>query len=90
MAVGSRALDRAEAFARQYGAERAYGSYAELAADPNVDAIYLATPHPWHMENAIMCLEAGKAVLCEKPMAVNARQAHAMVTAAKNNNAFLM
>ena len=62
-AVASRSLERAEAFGAKYGAERAYGSYAELAADEDVDGIYIATPHRFHHENTLMCLEAGKPVL---------------------------
>jgi len=90
VAIGSRALERAQVFAHAYGAPRAYGSYAELAQDPDVDAIYVATPHPWHKENVILCLEAGKAVLCEKPMGVNAAEVREMVDCARRNGRFLM
>jgi predicted dehydrogenase len=69
---------------------RAYGSYEELVADPNVDAIYVATPHPAHHDNVILALNAGKPVLCEKPFAVNAPQAQAMVDAAARNSVALM
>jgi predicted dehydrogenase len=90
VAVGSRALERAQAFADQYRIPQAYGSYEELAQAPDVDAIYVATPHPFHKDNAILCMEAGKAVLCEKPMAINADQVQAMIDAARANDVFLM
>jgi predicted dehydrogenase len=88
-AVGSRSLDNAAKFANDFGG-RAYGSYEELVADPNVDAIYVATPHPAHHDNVILALNAGKPVLCEKPFAVNAPQAQAMVDAAAHNSVALM
>ena len=89
-AVGSRNINRAKEFADKYGFQKAYGSYAELAADPSVDIIYVATPHPFHEEAAVLCLNSGKAVVCEKPIAVNARQAERMVQCARKNNVFLM
>lgn len=89
-AVGSRAADRAAAFAARYGAPRAYGSYAELAADPQVDAIYVATPHPQHAAACRLCLEAGKPVLCEKPLAVNAGEARAVAACARDRGVLLM
>ena len=88
-AVGSRSLDNAAKFANDFGG-RAYGSYEELVADPNVDAIYVATPHPAHHDNVILALNAGKPVLCEKPFSVNAPQAQAMVDAAARNSVALM
>jgi len=90
LAVGSRDVGRARAFADKYGGERAYGSYAELVHDPDVDVIYVATPHPFHKAHTILCLEQGTAVLCEKPMAVNEGQVREMVTSARENDAFLM
>lgn len=89
-AVGSRDLGRARAFADEYGYEKAYGSYRELAADPDVDIIYVATPHPQHEDAVITCLENGKAVLCEKPFAVNAAQAARMIDCARRADLFLM
>ena len=74
VAVGSRSAEKADEFARQNGVERAYGSYAELVADPDVDAIYVATLHPTHCEHTLLALDAGKAVLCEKPFAVTGRR----------------
>jgi predicted dehydrogenase len=88
-AVGSRSLDNAQKFSAQFGGT-AYGSYEELVADPAIDAIYVATPHPAHHDNVIMALNAGKPVLCEKPFAVNAREAQAMVDAATRNGVALM
>lgn len=61
-----------------------------LANDPDIDAIYVATPHPMHAENSILCLEAGKAVLCEKPFAINARQAAEVIRVARAKKVFLM
>ena len=88
-AVGSRTLGNAQDFAKTFGGI-AYGSYQELVEDPLIDAIYVATPHPWHKENVIAALNAGKPVLCEKPFAVNAREAQEMVDAAQVNNLALM
>jgi predicted dehydrogenase len=90
VAVGSRSLAKAEQFAQDYGVQRAYGSYAEMASDADVDAVYVATPHPFHKEHALLCLGKGKAVLCEKPMAVNAVQVREMVQAARERGLFLM
>lgn len=90
VAIGSRDLARAQAFAKQYGFARAYGSYEELLRDPEVEVAYVATPHPFHVEHTILCLEHGKAVLCEKPFAVNARQAREMAACARANGVFLM
>ena len=88
-AVGSRTLSNAQEFAKSFGGT-AYGSYEELVADPTVDAIYVATPHPSHKENVISSLNAGKPVLCEKPFAVNAHEAREMVLAAEKNGVALM
>ena len=74
-AVGSRTQEAADAFGDRFAIPRRHGSYEALAADPDVDVIYVATPHPLHAENSLLCLEAGKAVLCEKPFALNAQQA---------------
>lgn len=90
LAAGSRTLDKAEAFAKRQGAVRAYGSYEELLRDRDVDAIYVATPHNYHRQHAIMALEHGKAVLCEKPMEVNAARVREMVAAARSHDRFLM
>jgi len=88
-AVGSRSIDNAQGFAKDFGGT-AYGSYEELVKDPTIDAIYVATPHPAHHDNVILALNAGKPVLCEKPFAVNAGQAQAMVDTAAKNKVALM
>jgi predicted dehydrogenase len=88
-AVGSRSIDNAHSFAKDFGGT-AYGSYEQLVKDPTIDAIYVATPHPAHHDNVILALSAGKPVLCEKPFAVNAGEAQAMVDAAAKNKVALM
>ena len=75
VAVGSRHLESAQAFAQQYGIPRCYDSYEALAADPEVEAIYIATPNTLHYENCKLCLEQGKHVLCEKPFTISPEQA---------------
>lgn len=90
VAVGSRSAEKAGEFAQQNGVERAYGSYAELVADPDVDAIYVATLHPQHCEHTLLALDAGKAVLCEKPFAVTGREARLMIERARARKLFLM
>lgn len=89
-AVGSRDKDRAEAFSRQYGIEKSYGSYEELASDPDTDIIYVATPHPFHKECVELCLNSGKAVLCEKPFTLNARDTRELAELAREKKLFLM
>ncbi|MGI5271070.1 Gfo/Idh/MocA family protein [Nonomuraea sp. CA-218870] len=89
-AVGSRDLGRAEALAAKLGAETAHGSYAELCADPAVDAVYVATPHARHLEVAEAAIAAGKAVLCEKPLAATVADAERMVRLAREAGVFLM
>lgn len=90
VAVGSRTADAAAAFAQTFGVARSHASYAALANDPDVDVIYIATPHSLHKENTLLCLEAGKAVLCEKPFAINAQEAAEMIIAARSRGLFLM
>ncbi|HNP73172.1 MAG TPA: Gfo/Idh/MocA family oxidoreductase [Kouleothrix sp.] len=90
VAVGSRTPEAAAAFGQRFGAARAHGSYAALANDPDVDAIYVATPHPFHKDNTLLCLSAGKAVLCEKPFAINAGEAAEMIASARARGVFLM
>ncbi len=89
-AVGSRTLEKAEKFAKEFGDATAYGSYEELVGDENIDAIYVATPHPMHRDNVILALNAGKPVLCEKPFSVNAKEAREMFDAAAKNKVALM
>ncbi|WP_270353350.1 Gfo/Idh/MocA family protein [Microbacterium testaceum] len=74
-AVGSRSIDSARAFAAQYDIAHAHGSYEELVADPDVDIVYIATPHPSHVDNALLALAHGKHVLVEKPFTLNADEA---------------
>ncbi len=90
VACASRKLEKAEEFAKQYQIPRYYGSYEELAGAPEVDVIYIATPNSMHYENIKMCIEAGKHVLCEKPMTLNAKEAKELFELAKQKNIFLM
>jgi predicted dehydrogenase len=89
-AVGSRSLEKAGVFALEFPGCTSYGSYEELVADPMIDAVYVATPHPQHVANTILALKAGKPVLCEKPFAVNAIEAQAMVATARENDVALL
>lgn len=89
-AVAARKLEKAEAFARDYGAPQAYGSLEQMLEDGQVDIVYIATPHNSHAEIAIECLNAGKHVLCEKPLSVNLDQARRMVEISKKSQRFLM
>jgi predicted dehydrogenase len=90
VAVGSRSQEKAAGFAAQNGAERAYGSYTEMLADPAVDAVYVATPNNTHCEHTLLALDHGKAVLCEKPFTVSARDARVMIDRARDRGLFLM
>lgn len=90
VAVASRSIERSKEFASFADAPRAHGAYEQLAQDPEVDCVYVATPHPFHERDTLMCIEAGKPVLCEKPFALNARQAERMITAARQRGTFLM
>ncbi len=89
-AVASRSQETADTFGDQFQVERRYDSYEALVADPRIDAIYVGTPHSFHRENTLMCLQAGKPVLCEKPFAINASQAQEMVDVARERQVFLM
>ncbi|HEY8454618.1 MAG TPA: Gfo/Idh/MocA family oxidoreductase [Actinopolymorphaceae bacterium] len=90
VAVGSRNLQRAKAFAEEHGVRKAYGSYAELVADLEVDVVYVATPHSDHLATSRLALNAGKAVLCEKSLTVNAREARELVNLAREKQLFFM
>ncbi|GAB2451465.1 Gfo/Idh/MocA family oxidoreductase [Nocardioides hungaricus] len=89
VAVGSRRLVSAQAFAGEFGGTP-YSSYEELVADPAVDVVYIATPHALHLENARLCLAAGKHVLCEKPLTLDTADAEEMVRLAGEHDRFLM
>lgn len=90
LAIGSRSQAAAEAFGAEHGIPRCYGSYQALLDDAEVDAVYIATPHPMHAEWAIKAAEAGKHILCEKPIGMNWPEAAAMVDAARLHDVFLM
>lgn len=89
-AVGSRSEASAEKFGDAKGIPRRYPTYEDLVADPDVDVVYVATPHPFHAENVELCLNAGKAVLCEKPFTMNAAEAERVVGLARERGLFLM
>src|ERR1700744_3667902 len=89
-AVGSRSQDTADRFADEFGIPARHPSYESLVAAPDVDAIYVATPHPSHRENAILALRAGKHVLVEKPFAMNAAEAAEIVAVAREEKLFAM
>lgn len=89
-AVGSRSSRKGHAFAAEFADCTSYGSYEELVADPKIDGIYVATPHPSHVSNTLLALRAGKPVLCEKPFAVNAIEAKLMIDTAREMNLALM
>ena len=88
-AVASRSIEKAKAFAAEWGFEKAYGSYQDLAKDDNVDLIYIATPHSEHFKNAMLCIEHGKNCLIEKPICVNRVQAAELFAKARQKNVFV-
>ena len=90
MAIGSRSKQSADDFNKEFPAQYCHYSYEELAQNPEVDVIYIATPHSLHYENTLLCLQYNKAVLCEKPFAMNSRQAIEMIKLAKEKKLFLM
>ena len=89
-AVASRSYQKAEVFGQKYGAQHVYGDYEEIVNCPDLDVVYIATPHAFHCENTLMCLNNRIPVLCEKPFAMNAAEVRRMIAASKNNNTFLM
>ena len=89
-AIASRSLERAEAFKEKHGFTKAFGSYEEMLADSELDVVYIATTNNLHFEHTMMCLEAGKAVLCEKPFASDLLQVKQMVDKSREKNVFLM
>ncbi len=90
VAVGSRRKETAEAFGERFGIPNRHGSYEELVADPEVDVVYVATPHPMHHPNTLLALEAGKPVLVEKPFTMNVAEARELTAAARTAGLFLM
>ncbi|CAI5646026.1 unnamed protein product [Oreochromis niloticus] len=88
--IASRSIDRAKDFARKHGIPKAYGSYEELANDPEIDIVYLGVLHTEHWRVGMLFFKAGKNVLCEKPFAMNSREVKDLVATAKKNNVFLM
>ena len=89
-AVASRDQEKAKRFGDEFKSTVSYGSYEALVKDPDVEVIYIATPHVFHYENTILCLNHKKAVLCEKPFAMNLKQVTKMIEVARSNNVFLM
>lgn len=90
VAVGSRSGEKARAFGNKFGIPHRHGSYRELADDSDIQVVYIATPASAHKANIELCLRAGKAVLCEKPLTVNAREAQEVIALAQRNRVFLM
>lgn len=89
-AVASRDIEKAKSYAEKYNAAKFYTNYDDFIKDDNVDIIYIATPHPFHYEQTINCLQNNKAVLCEKPMSLSYKQTHEMILLAKEKKLFLM
>lgn len=89
-AIASRSLEKAAAAANRYHIAHAYGSYEEMAASKEVDLVYIATPHPFHLSQAMLMMRHGKHVICEKPLAVNEKETSLMIACAKETNVFLM
>lgn len=90
LAVASRDKVKADEFAKRFNIKKAYGSYEELAKDPDVDVVYIGTPHTEHMNNSALCIKNGKSVLCEKPFTLNEKETKYLISLAKENNVFLM
>jgi len=90
VAVGSRSAESANEFANLFGVPHRHASYEGLVNDPNVDVVYVATPNTLHKENSLLCLQADKAVLCEKPFTINAAEAEAVIQLARRKKLFLM
>jgi len=88
-AVSSRSLEKAEAFAQKFGFQKAYGSYEEMLRDPDVELVYVATPHSHHYEHMMLCIEQGKNILCEKAFTLNAGQAEKIKAAAAEKGVYV-
>ncbi|XP_036399245.1 trans-1,2-dihydrobenzene-1,2-diol dehydrogenase-like [Megalops cyprinoides] len=90
VAVAARSLEHAEEFAKRHGISKAYGSYEELAKDPGIDIIYLGVLHTQHLRVGLLFLNAKRSVLCEKPFAMNSKEVKQLISAARENDVFLM
>lgn len=90
VAIGSRSADSANKYGDEFGVPHRHANYASLVEDPDVDVVYIATPHAVHEENMLLCLDAGKAVLCEKPFTINVTQAQKVVDVARQKKLFVM
>lgn len=88
--VASRNIEKAKTFATKFNSKKYYGSYFELAQDSEIDAVYIATPHVFHFKNTMMCLQYGKAVLCEKPLGINSDEVKIMIDEARQRKLLLM
>lgn len=89
-AIASRNLEKAKGFGVEFNADVAYGNYKELSLDPKVDAVYIATPHSFHKEHTLLCLNQGIPVLCEKPFAMDLKEVEEMIQLSKEKNTLLM
>lgn len=89
-AVASRSAEKSAAFAAQYAIPKSYGSYEELAGDPEVDVVYIGTPHNFHLENIRLCAEHGKHVVCEKPIAISGEEAREIARLSREHEVFIM
>lgn len=89
-AVGSRDLKRAKQFAKEFGFKKSYGSYEELVSDPDLEVVYIASPHSYHHAHTLLCLKHKKAVICEKAFALNSREVEEMISEATSQKVFLM
>lgn len=89
-AVAARKIERAREFATRHGISRACGDLDDLLSDPDIDAVYVSTPHHCHMQDALACIRAGKAVLCEKPFSLNLAEAQRITSAARQHRVFCM
>lgn len=90
VAVGSRKQATADSFAKEYGVPKAYPTYEALAQDPNIEMVYISTPHPMHKENALLCIENGKGLLVEKPFTLNRADTEEVIKAAREKQVFMM
>ena len=88
--VASRSKEKAKDFCDKYQANDYFDSYEALVKNTEIDIVYIATPHPFHFENTMLCLENGKSVLCEKPMGMNREQVHIVQKEALSRKLFLM